>query len=57
MPSPELLGHMLSFAAGIMTYISFGDLMEHAKAEITQAEANIWVSVNTHLPTLFQPIL
>ena len=29
-PSNAVQGHLLSFAAGIMLYISYGDLMPHA---------------------------
>lgn len=34
-PSPRVLGHLLSFAAGIMLYISYGDLLPHAMAALS----------------------
>ena len=34
-PSPRVLGHLLSFAAGIMLYISYGDLLPHAIADLS----------------------
>jgi hypothetical protein len=45
-PSPFLLGHMLSFAAGIMIYISFCDLLVHAQAHLGEdgyLYANLWM--------------
>lgn len=38
-PSPALLGHLLSFAAGIMLYISYGDLLPHAIADLDAGAA------------------
>eukprot|EP01138_Halocafeteria_seosinensis_P010835 gb/GECG01011066.1/.p1 GENE.gb/GECG01011066.1/~~gb/GECG01011066.1/.p1 ORF type:complete len:479 (+),score=43.58 gb/GECG01011066.1/:1-1437(+) len=40
-PSPSVLGHMLSFASGIMMYISFGDLLKHSEADIGPLQANL----------------
>jgi ZIP family zinc transporter len=34
-PSPALLGHLLSFASGIMLYISYADLLPHAVSEFS----------------------
>lgn len=33
-PSPRLLGCLLAFSSGVMLYISFADLMEHARKEL-----------------------
>ena len=33
-PSPVVLGHLLSFAAGVMMFISFGDLLPDAAREL-----------------------
>lgn len=33
-PTNFLLGHMLSFAAGVMMYISYGDLLRHAEEDL-----------------------
>lgn len=33
-PSPRTLSHFLSFAAGIMLYVSFGDLIPHAISDL-----------------------
>lgn len=54
-PSPVVLGHMLSFASGIMMYISYCDLLAHAQAELNSFFlANIWVRVRGResVPTL-----
>jgi zinc transporter ZupT len=36
-PSPTTMGHMLSFAAGIMLYISYADLIPHAIADMEES--------------------
>jgi zinc transporter ZupT len=33
-PSPRLLAHLLSFAAGIMLYVSYADLLPHAVSDL-----------------------
>ena len=38
-PSPRVLGHLLSFAAGIMLYISYADLLPHAVSSLGEAVA------------------
>ena len=43
-PSPAVLGHMLSFASGIMMYISFGDLLKHSEMAVGSMHANLAVS-------------
>lgn len=42
-PSNATLGHMLSFAAGVMLYISYGDLLPHAVIGIGFYWANVWM--------------
>ena len=43
-PSHGTLGHMLSFASGIMMYISYCDLLIHAQLELdSMFWANVWV--------------
>jgi len=36
-PSPRAMGHMLSFAAGIMMYISYADMLPHAANDLSTA--------------------
>ena len=55
-PSPALLGHLLSFAAGIMLYISYADLLPHAMMELGDGDelaafwqANVWMFVGMAL--------
>lgn len=38
-PSNTLLGHLLSFASGIMLYISYADLLPHAIADMSDDDA------------------
>jgi hypothetical protein len=47
MPSKPVLGHLLSFSAGVMLFISYADLLVHsAAAETTSnAQAVTWVSL------------
>jgi zinc transporter ZupT len=42
-PSNTSLGHMLSFAAGVMMYISYADLLQHAVIGVGFYWANVWV--------------
>lgn len=43
-PTDATLGHMLSFASGIMMYISYCDLLTHAQLELdSMFWANVWV--------------
>lgn len=48
-PSPAAMGHMLSFAAGIMLYISYGDMLTHAVMDMSGEDddgffpANAWM--------------
>lgn len=42
-PSDRSLGHLLSFASGIMLYVSYGDLLPHASGGIGFYWANIWM--------------
>lgn len=44
-PTNFLLGHMLSFAAGVMMYISYGDLLRHAEEDLGKDGfylSNVW---------------
>jgi zinc transporter, ZIP family len=41
-PSQRLLGHLLSFSAGVMLYISYGDLLVHSASSGTSSA--LWVS-------------
>ena len=40
-PSSRMLGHMLSFSAGVMLFISFIDLMPEAVASVGFGVANV----------------
>lgn len=43
-PSKQVLGHLLSFAAGVMLFISYGDLLPDASRELhSSLKAGIWV--------------
>jgi ZIP family zinc transporter len=44
-PNHTKLGHLLSFSAGVMLYISFMDLLPEANEEIGFAKANFWFFV------------
>ena len=45
-PSAAKLGHLLSFSAGVMIYISFMDLLPEAAEGIGFVKANIAVCFN-----------
>ena len=42
-PSPKKLGHMLSFSAGVMVYLSFSDLLFGSIEELGFVTANVAV--------------
>ncbi len=44
-PHPALLGHLLSFAAGVMLYISYGDMVGDAAGVIGSYQAGAWMFV------------
>ena len=44
-PSQRLLGHLLSFSAGVMLYISYADLLVHSASSSSSSNAStLWVS-------------
>ena len=50
-PSDNVLGHLLSFACGIMLYISYADMLPHSIEALGWFAANQWVSA----PPLHSP--
>lgn len=54
-PSASKLGHLLSFSAGVMIYISFMDLLPEAAEGIGFVKANIAVRKFLHLLTTLGP--
>ena len=44
-PSDAVLGHLLSFAAGIMLYVSYGDLLSHASGPPPEGIGFFWANV------------
>lgn len=54
-PSAKKLGHLLSFSAGVMIYISFMDLLPEAAATIGFAKANF--AVRQHILESFLYII
>eukprot|EP00297_Palpitomonas_bilix_P009525 CAMPEP_0113892608 /NCGR_PEP_ID=MMETSP0780_2-20120614/15532_1 /TAXON_ID=652834 /ORGANISM="Palpitomonas bilix" /LENGTH=345 /DNA_ID=CAMNT_0000882607 /DNA_START=32 /DNA_END=1069 /DNA_ORIENTATION=- /assembly_acc=CAM_ASM_000599 len=39
----KLIGYLLSFSAGVMVYISFGDILPEAQKQLGFFEANMWM--------------
>ena len=48
-PSPAKLGHMLSFSAGVMVYLSFVDLLFGAIEQLGFVTANIAVRFHSSI--------
>eukprot|EP00179_Madagascaria_erythrocladioides_P022562 CAMPEP_0198342364 /NCGR_PEP_ID=MMETSP1450-20131203/51029_1 /TAXON_ID=753684 ORGANISM="Madagascaria erythrocladiodes, Strain CCMP3234" /NCGR_SAMPLE_ID=MMETSP1450 /ASSEMBLY_ACC=CAM_ASM_001115 /LENGTH=359 /DNA_ID=CAMNT_0044047451 /DNA_START=95 /DNA_END=1174 /DNA_ORIENTATION=+ len=48
-PSLKVLGHLLSFAAGVMLFVSFSDLLREATIEIGFLDAHAWFFVGALL--------